>query len=104
MEEKKPVHTISHGYARACIWRNDSATSLLHDVTFHRVYRQGVAPEATAWRRSHSFGGKDLLNLARVILDAHAWIVAQLAGQTEAISPQVVPPKELPHRPISGSR
>ena len=99
MEDKKPVHTISHGYARACIWRNDSAASLLHDVTFHRTYRQG-----DSWGRSRNFGGKDLLDLARAILDAHAWIVAQLAGQTEATSPPAVPTKEPPQRPISGSR
>ena len=97
MEDKKPVHTISHGTVRACIWRNNSATKLLHDVTFYRSHRQG-----DGWGTSYNFGGKELLTLARVILDAHVWILTQLSGQMDATSPPAAIARESPSAPNSG--
>ena len=97
MEDKKPVHTISHGNIRACIWRNDSAAKLLHDVTFYRSHRQG-----DGWGTSYNFGAKELLPLARGILEAHAWILNQLSGQTEATARPVAAARESPSAPNSG--
>ncbi len=67
MEDKKPVNIITYGPVRACVWRNDSATKLYHDVTFSRCYREGAG-----WGVSYVFGAKELPALAKVILDAHA--------------------------------
>ena len=79
MEDQKPIHTISHGAVRACIWQNASASKLWHDVTFFRTYRKGAG-----WGTSSSFGAKELPLLATTILDAHAWIHNQIANQAEA--------------------
>lgn len=83
MEQKRPVHTISYEMIRAYIWRNDTATMLFHDVTFFRSQRQG-----SSLANSCCFGAKDLPLLAKVILDAHAWIHGQVTGQQQdAASP-----------------
>jgi hypothetical protein len=79
MEDQRPIHTISNGTVRACIWRNASAKKLFHDVTFFRSYRKG-----DGWGTSSSFGAKELPLLATTILDAHAWIHNQIASHAEA--------------------
>ena len=79
MEDQRPIHTISNGTVRACIWKNTSAKKLFHDVTFFRSYRKGEG-----WGTSSSFGAKELPLLATTILDAHAWIHSQIANQAEA--------------------
>lgn len=91
MDDKKPVHTISHGNVRACIWRNDSATRLFHDVTFFRSYRKNEG-----WATSCSFGAKELPVLAMVILDAHTWIHKQLTGQGETPAAPAQAPDPVP--------
>lgn len=85
MEQQKPVATITCGAIRACVWRNDNASRLFHDVTVSRRYR-----DSNGWASTCSFGVKDLPVLAKVILDAHTWIHAQLAGSDEATSPPAV--------------
>jgi len=85
MEESKtkPVHVIRCGYISASIWRNECASRLFHDVSFSRCYRDGKG-----WASTGFFSTKDLPVLAKVILDSHAWIHAQVTGQEETISPQ----------------
>lgn len=82
MEQQKPVATITCGTIKACIWRNDTASRLFHDVTVSRRYR-----DSQGWTSTCSFGVKDLPVLAKVILDAHTWIHAQLSGEADATSP-----------------
>lgn len=88
MEETRPqpIHTISCGSVRASIWRNENALKLFHDVTVCRCYRDGQR-----WASTCTFGTKDLPVLAKVVLDAHTWIHAQVTGQEEvALPPQQV--------------
>ncbi len=67
----KPVHNIQVGGVQIPIWKNEGA-----DGTF---YKAG-APElryrdaAGEWNTSKSYGGRDLINLAKAAMLAHSEI------------------------------
>ena len=75
---KQPLHSIRIGYIKASIWFNQTKSGDRHNVTVTRLYRDG-----DLWRESQHFGRDDLLLLAKVIDQAHTWIV-QNGGTTEA--------------------
>ena len=58
-------------FCKAAIWRNDDGSNgPWHGVSFERVYKDG-----DEWKSSGSFGRDDLLVLAKVIDQAHSWVV-----------------------------
>jgi len=64
-----PIHTVRHRNIKAAIWRNQTEKGDMYNVTVSRSYREGEE-----WRDSHSFGYDDLMNLAKVLYDAHSHI------------------------------
>lgn len=73
----RPVQTIRYGSVRAAIWRNivdnGNASRPLYCVSFGRSYKDGEG----AWKETASFGGDDLLLLAKAADEAHTWITQQ---------------------------
>ena len=65
----KPVHTVRHRNIKATIWRNDTAKGPMYNVTVTRSFLQNEE-----WRDSNSFGYDDLMNLAAVLCESHAFI------------------------------
>lgn len=70
----KPVHTLRHRSLKATVWENQTAKGLMCNVTVMRSYREGEA-----WHDTHSFGYDDLMNLAKLLYDAHSFITARRA-------------------------
>lgn len=64
-----PVHTIRHRNLKAAIWKNQTAKGAMYDVRVTRSYKGG-----DAWRDSQSFGYDDLMNVAKLLSDAHSYI------------------------------
>ncbi len=74
---ERPVHEIRSGRIRAAIWKNQTASGPLLTASFERIYRT----ESGEWRSSHSYSASELLELARVAENTHAYIRSQ--QQTE---------------------
>ena len=67
----KPIHTVRHRNLKAAIWRNETDKGTMYNVAVSRSYRDRNTEE---WRESNSFGYDDLMNVAALMLEAHAWI------------------------------
>lgn len=80
----RPAHTIRYGAVLAAVWRNEvdrgNASRPIYGVTFSRSYKDGE----NAWKESTSFGGDDLLVLAKVADEAHTWIARQRSVDVSA--------------------
>ena len=72
----QPVHTARHRNIKATIWRNQTDKGPMYNVTVTRAYRDGEG-----WRDSHSFGYDDLMNVAKLLYDAHSFITAERASE-----------------------
>jgi hypothetical protein len=78
--KSKPVHKIRAGALEVAIWRNDSEKGPFYSVTMNRSYKKGEE-----WKQADSFGSDDLLLLAKLLDQAHSWIISQPAKrQAEA--------------------
>jgi hypothetical protein len=64
-----PVHTIRHRNIKASIWKNQTAKGVMYDVRVTRSYK-----ENDVWHDSTSFGYDDLMNVAKLLSDAHSFI------------------------------
>ena len=64
----KPAAKFRIGYVTATVWQNDE----FYNVTLARTYKDGDDLKET-----NSFGHADLLNAARVLERAEAWIAEQ---------------------------
>jgi hypothetical protein len=67
---KQPIHSVRFGYIKANIWLNQTKSGDRHNVTVTRLFRDG-----DLWRESQQFGRDDLLLLAKVVDQAHSWII-----------------------------
>jgi hypothetical protein len=67
--DNRPVQTVRHRNIKAAIWRNRSDKGPTYSVTVSRSYRDG-----DAWKDSHSFSYDEIMNLTKVLLDAHTCI------------------------------
>lgn len=85
----RPIHTVRHRSIKATIWRNPTEKGPMYNVTVARSYRNGEE-----WRDSHSFGYDDLMNLAKVLSDAHTFITAYRDKELE---------RQQPRRPERGA-
>jgi hypothetical protein len=65
----RPVKEFRHRSLRATIWKNDTDKGVMYNVTLTRMYRDGEK-----WKDSQSFGFDDLMNLAKLLADAHTYI------------------------------
>ena len=67
-----PVHEIRLGAIKAAIWQNDTQNGVRHNVTVSRLYKDG-----DDWKQTDSFGRDDLLLVAKVVDQAHSWILSE---------------------------
>lgn len=69
----QPVKRFRIGFVEAAIWENEgNGERTFYNVTVQRKYKDG-----DNIRNTNSFGHADLLNLARVVARAEAWIADQ---------------------------
>jgi hypothetical protein len=78
LDGNHPVHTVRHRNIKASIWRNETEKGPMYKVSVVRSYREG-----TEWRDTHSFGYDDLMNVAKLMYDAHS-VISELRAK-EAI-------------------
>src|SRR5215210_660408 len=69
-----PVHTIRQRNLKAAIWKNDTDKGVIYNVTLTRSYRD----DGGAWHDSQSFSYGDLMNVAKLLFDAHSFITELL--------------------------
>ena len=69
MANPKPISEVRIGRVKATIWPNGTKGRTRHNVTFSRLYKDGVE-----WKSTQSFGRNDLLVLAKVADQAHSRI------------------------------
>jgi len=80
-ESNRPVQTLRHRSIKATIWRNSTAKGDLFNVTISRSYRDKTTDE---WRETQSIGYDDLMNVAALMYEAHAFISSLLAKNAES--------------------
>ena len=85
IEDNRPVQTVRHRNIKAAIWRNETQNGPMYSITPSRSYRDGEA-----WKDSHSFSYDEIMNLTKVLLDAHTCITA-LRDKERTTSPTAGP-------------
>jgi hypothetical protein len=75
-DKTKPAHKIQHRGLCVTLWKNDGKNGPFYTATPSRRYKQDEQ-----WQDSDSFGEDDLLLLAELAKEAHAWI--RSAGQAD---------------------
>jgi hypothetical protein len=78
-EKARPAHKIRHRALTVTIWRNKSDKGSWYSVTPSRAYKQG-----DEWKESDRFDGDDLLPLAKLINQAHTWIMYAEQAESQA--------------------
>ena len=66
----KPVHTVRHRSIKAAIWKNETSNGPMYNVTVVRSYRDDNGD----WKDTQSIGYDDLMNVAALMYEAHAYI------------------------------
>ncbi len=74
---KKPIYEVRMGLIKASVWKNQTRSGERHNVTVSRLYKNG-----DVWKESTHFGRDDLLLLAKVLNEAHSWIMCS-SNQSE---------------------
>jgi hypothetical protein len=73
----QPAHKFRDGALQVTIWRNPTEKGVFYSVTPVRGYKKG-----DAWKETESLGFDDLLPMAKLLNQAHSWIVE--AKKTDA--------------------
>ena len=68
----KPAHKLRIGVLQVTIWKNQSDKGTWYSVIPSRSYKQD-----DAWKETDSFGFDDLLAMAKLLDQAHTWIMRQ---------------------------
>lgn len=68
----KPAHKFRNGVLQVTIWRNISEKGPWYSVQPTRSYKQG-----DDWKTTDSLYADDLLAMAKLLDQAHSWIVQQ---------------------------
>ena len=76
----KPAHKIRIGVLQVTIWRNHSEKGNWYSVIPTRGYKAGD----DAWKESDSLGFDDLLSMAKLLDQAHTWIMHQQQADIKA--------------------
>jgi hypothetical protein len=69
-DKAKPAHKFRNRALSVTIWKNESDKGPWYSVTPSRSYKQG-----DQWKESDSFGVDDLPPLAKLLDQAHTWIL-----------------------------
>jgi len=75
-----PAHKLRIGVLQATIWRNTSEKGTWYSVQPSRSYKQGDE----TWNETDSLGFDDLLAMAKLLDEAHSWIVKQMQADSKA--------------------
>ncbi len=78
-DKTKPAHKLRNRNLTVAIWNNTSANGSFYTVTASRSYKQGEE-----WKESDSFGEDDLLALAKLLDQAHTWMVQAAQADRKA--------------------
>jgi hypothetical protein len=79
----KPVHTVRHRSIKGTIWKNETSNGPMYNVIVVRSYRQ----DNGEWKDTHSIGYDDLMNVAALMYEAHAYISSLRAKETGTRKP-----------------
>ena len=79
----KPVHTVRHRSIKAAIWKNETSNGPMYNVTVVRSYRDDNGD----WKDSQSIGYDDLMNVAALMYEAHAYISSLRAKESGGRNP-----------------
>jgi len=93
--DNRPIHTVRHRSLKATIWCNQTEKGVLYNVIVTRSYRD---KETSQWRDTHSIGYDDLMNVAALMYEAHAFISSLTAKGIQKPAPRANP-KARPARP-----
>jgi hypothetical protein len=73
----RPVQTLRHRSIKATIWRNEGEKGqVFFNVVVSRSFRD---KESGDWRETPSIGYDDLMNVAALMYEAHAFISSLMA-------------------------
>lgn len=78
-DKAKPAHKMRHRALSVTIWKNDSDKGAFYSVTPSRAYKQG-----NGWKETDRFDCDDLLPLAKLLDQAHSWIVNAEQAEKQA--------------------
>lgn len=78
-DKAKPAHKIRHRTLAVTIWKNDSDKGAFYSVIPSRSYKQG-----DTWKETDRFDCDDLLPLAKLLDQAHSWIVSAEQAERQA--------------------
>lgn len=71
----KPVHEVRIGTLKAAVWaKTNEQGRTRYDVSFCRIFKR---KNGTGWEYSEYFNRDELPLLAKVIDQAHDWVVSQ---------------------------
>jgi hypothetical protein len=76
----KPAFKIRSGVLQVTIWRNTGEKGNWYSVIPTRSYKQGD----DIWKETESLGFDDLLTMAKLLDQAHSWIMHQQAADAKA--------------------
>jgi hypothetical protein len=76
----KPAHKLRMGVLQVTIWRNTGDKGNWYSVIPTRSYKQGD----DIWKETDSLGFDDLLTMAKLLDQAHTWIMHQQAADAKA--------------------
>ena len=75
----QPAHKFRDGALQVTIWRNPTEKGVFYSVTPVRGYKKG-----DAWKETESLGFDDLLPMAKLLNQAHSWIVEAKKADAKA--------------------
>jgi hypothetical protein len=75
-----PAHKIRIGNLSAIIWRNSGENGPWYSVQPQRSYKNSD----DEWRNTEALGADDLLTMAKLLDQAHTWIVQQMEADRKA--------------------
>jgi len=103
LDGNHPVHTVRHRNIKASIWRNETDKGPMYKVSVVRSYREG-----NDWHDTYSFGYDDLMNVAKLMYDAHSVIselrVKEAVSRAAVRPPAPKPPVTRPRVPVSNTQ
>ncbi len=75
----QPAHRIRVGALQVTIWRNQGEKGNWYSIIPSRSYKQ-----EDGWKETDSFGFDDLLTMAKLLDQAHTWIMHQFQADAKA--------------------
>lgn len=76
-EKQQPVQEFRVGGVKAVLWKNETRNGAMFNTSLVRIYKDAD----DQWQETHSLGRDDLLAAAKVLDQAHSYIIE--AEQTE---------------------